>query len=245
MPCSMWGLLLMSTFPPHPDDHSTNGSAYEYHNETLNDRWIVEQVFPGLRGGYFVEIGAANGRAASSCYVLETALDWTGICIEPHDDFYGELVLNRPRSVCVSVCLSDRSETVDFVMAEGVEGLAYCSGVQDNLTQKWGSDEILQTGRVVQKQAVPLADVLRNHAAPRVIDYLAIDIEGSEYKVLRDFPFEEYVFRAMTIETDEWVWEKLMPILNHHGYQQVSSPFNTDRLFEKYCLHRSVLTGLG
>ena len=239
----------MSQLPSRPTNRTTDrlahGPAYEYHNETLNDRWIVEQVFPGLRGGYFVEIGAANGKAASSCYVLETALDWTGICIEPHDDFYRELVLNRPHSVCVSVCLSDRAETVNFVMAEGVEGLAYCSGVQHNLTQKWGSDEILKTGRVVKKQAVPLVEVLRNHAASRVIDYLAIDIEGSEYNVLKDFPFEEYIFRAMTIETDEWVWEKLLPLLNHHGYQQVSNPFNIDRLFEKYCLHRSVLTGLG
>ena len=245
MRCSMWVLLLMSTLPPRPADRPADYPAYEYHNETLNDRWIVEQVFPGLRGGYFVEIGAANGKAASSCYVLETALDWTGICIEPHDDFYAQLVLNRPRSACVSVCLSDRTETVDFVMAAGVDGLAYCSGVQQNLTQKWGSDEILQTGRVVQKQAMPLVEVLRNQGAPSVIDYLAIDIEGSEYKVLKDFPFEEYVFRAMTIETDEWVWEKLLPMLNNHGYQQVRSPFNTDRLFEKYCLHRSVLTGLG
>ena len=54
----MWFLRLMSTLPP-PDHHP----AYEYYNETLNDRWIVEQVFPGLRGGYFVEIGAANGKA--------------------------------------------------------------------------------------------------------------------------------------------------------------------------------------
>ncbi len=217
---------------------------YEYRNETLNDRWIVEQVFPGVRQGYFVEVGAANGKAASSCYVLETELGWRGICIEPHDDFFAALVQNRPNSFCESVCLSDRVEQVDFVLAGGVDGLAYCSGVQQHLTEKWGSDEILAQGVIRQKQAVPLVEVLKKYDAPKVIDYLAIDIEGSEYKVLKDFPFEEYVFRSLTIETDEWVWEKLLPILTHYGYRQVSNPFNSDRLFEKYCLHNSVLTGL-
>lgn len=43
----------------------------QYYNETNNNRWIAEYVFPGKRNGYFLEIGAANGKAASSCYVLE------------------------------------------------------------------------------------------------------------------------------------------------------------------------------
>lgn len=43
----------------------------QYYNETNNNRWIAEYVFPGKQNGYFLEIGAANGKAASSCYVLE------------------------------------------------------------------------------------------------------------------------------------------------------------------------------
>ena len=51
----------------------------EYKNtETNNDRWIVEHVFPDEYGKYFVEVGAANGINASSCYVLEKHLQWTG-----------------------------------------------------------------------------------------------------------------------------------------------------------------------
>ena len=33
---------------------------YQYFNETGNDRWIAEYVFPGKTGGYFVEAGAAK-----------------------------------------------------------------------------------------------------------------------------------------------------------------------------------------
>jgi hypothetical protein len=60
----------------------------QYYNETNNDRWIAEYIFPGKRDGYFLEAGAANGKAASSCYVLEQEFGWTGICVEQVQLFF-------------------------------------------------------------------------------------------------------------------------------------------------------------
>lgn len=60
-----------------------------------NDRWITEVVFPGLRGGFFVEAGACGGKHQSATYVLETELGWDGICVEPGDYYYGLLVRTR------------------------------------------------------------------------------------------------------------------------------------------------------
>lgn len=45
-----------------------------------------------------------------------------------------------------------------------------------------------------------LASVLREKGAPRVMDYLSLDTEGSEFAILSTFPFGEYAFRLMTIE---------------------------------------------
>merc|ERR1712187_682079 len=38
------------------------------------------------------------------------------------------------------------------------------------------------------------------HAVPRVIHYVSLDVEGAEYDVLQDFPFERYVPLSFTIE---------------------------------------------
>ncbi|NJM48292.1 MAG: FkbM family methyltransferase, partial [Alkalinema sp. RU_4_3] len=73
-------------------DPAAFAPQYEYHNETRNDRWIVEYMFPGKRSGYFIEAGATNGISGSSCYVLETELDWRGLCIEPNPEFFANLV---------------------------------------------------------------------------------------------------------------------------------------------------------
>lgn len=36
----------------------------------------------------------------------------------------------------------------------------------------------------------PLADILDEAGAPKIIQYLSLDTEGSEYEILRVFPFE-------------------------------------------------------
>lgn len=212
----------------------------EYHNETRNDQWIIEHVFPGKRNGYFVEVGAANGKAASSCYLLETLYDWTGICVEPNDHFFQTLIQNRPRSLCENVCVSDVPGTVQFMQSADIHQ-SYCSGIRENLEQfKYGSDEILRMGIEVTKPAVTLESLLAKHQAPHVIDYGAFDIEGSELAVLRSFPFDQYCFLALSLECDEWIWAELFPILEKRGYREVKNPFNPDKIWEKYCLHESL-----
>jgi FkbM family methyltransferase len=218
---------------------------HEYHNETLNDRWIAEYIFPGKRSGYFVEAGAANGKDASSCYTLETDLGWLGIAIEPNPDFFTQVQQNRPHSHCANICLSDKAETVTFIFADEDPLIApYISGVKSNLEQyKWEGEKVIATGNPVEMSAVPLVDLLRQYNAPKVIDFAAFDIEGSEFKVLESFPFNEYCFLALSVEADEWIWEKLLEILKPHGYHEVENPFNRDRIWEKYCIHASILPG--
>jgi FkbM family methyltransferase len=217
---------------------------YSYHNETFNDRWIAEYVFPGKRSGYFIEAGATNGISGSSCYVLETDLDWRGLCIEPNPAFFTHLVENRPHSICENICLSDQAETVTFMFAEGDPLIApYISGVKSNLEQyKWEGDKVIANAIPVEMSAVPLVELLRKHNAPPVIDFATFDIEGSEFKVLEGFPFDEYCFLTLTVEADEWVWEKLLAILTPHGYREVKNPFNP-HIWEKYCVHERAIEG--
>ena len=54
-----------------------------------------------------------------------------------------------------------------------------------------------------QQHTVPsitLLDVLNYYNAPNNIDYLSLDIEGSEYDVLSSFDFETYNIKILTIE---------------------------------------------
>ena len=210
---------------------------FRYESETANDRWIAEYVFPGKRNGYFLEAGAANGRNGSSCYVLEYRLGWRGICIEPHDAFFRQLVFSRPRSVHENVCLAAKPGVVEFVQGQGNPQQPYYSGVRGNLLTKTGGSKVIESGKIVPKQAVPLADILDKHGAPPIIDYGAFDIEGSEMEVFETFPFSRYVFRALSVECDT-SGKRLARLLAAPGYREVTNPFNRNRPWERYWLHR-------
>lgn len=213
---------------------------FAYLNETLNDRWIIEHLFPGRRGGYFIEAGAAGGIGASCTYLLERELGWTGLLVEPNGDFFAQLVVNRPNSSCENVCLASEPGLVRYVEAAGDTVDAYLGGIAENLQRyKSGGAKVVERGRMVEKQAVPLATLLDRHGAPRVIDYLALDIEGSELDVLRSFPFDRYTIQAISLECDGLIWDGITHLLRQRGYREVRNPFNVDKPWERYFVSRS------
>jgi hypothetical protein len=213
----------------------------QYYNETNNDRWIVEYIFPGKRNGYFLEAGAANGKECSSCYVLEREFGWTGICVEPSDYFFETLVANRPNSICDRVCLSDRPGTVIYIEGSDETISPYLSGIKSNLeTVKSQGKEVVQKGKAVEKTAITLATLLDKHHAPQVIDYAAFDIEGSELAVLAVFPFDRYLFLALSLECDNSIRVPIAQLLASKGYRMINNPFNRDKPWELYWLHESI-----
>lgn len=199
--------------------------------------WIRECIFPGLHGGYFVEAGAGDGFWDSSCYILEREFGWRGLCVEPNDRLFAELTQSRPRSIHENVCLTATSRTVRFVAA-GDGPHPHLSGIRENLLRfKQRGGQLVAEGREISKKGTPLADLLRRHGAPSMIDYAALDIEGSELEVLSSFPFGEYHFRALSMECDGSMWRSVTEILEPAGYREVSNPFNLDCPWERYWLH--------
>jgi hypothetical protein len=50
---------------------------------------------------------------------------------------------------------------------------------------------------------------------PHIIDYLSLDVEGSEYEIMKDFPFKDYTFKVLTVERPN---KKLKSLLSENGY---------------------------
>ena len=62
---------------------------------------------------------------------------------------------------------------------------------QPGLAKRWGVEEHTTSS---------LVDILDHLGAPSVIEYLSLDAEGEEERILGHFAFDRYDFRAMTIE---------------------------------------------
>ena len=63
------------------------------------------------------------------------------------------------------------------------------------------SDSIVRsTNREYEVSTISLNDLLIEYNVPKIIDYLSIDTEGSEYDILCNFDFKNYQFRVITCE---------------------------------------------
>jgi FkbM family methyltransferase len=187
------------------------------HPEHQQDRWVIQDVLKGLRGGYFVEAGASE--IGENTYALEAQFGWTGLLMEPHP---GQFEIVRAKRHCIvdNVCLADVETEVEFVINHDRPGTSAIresiSDVQKKLFYSGG--EATETIRI---KAYPLADLLRRHGAPKRIDYLSLDVEGAEWLVLKDFPFDEYAFSCMTIERGSDDYLRLRAKLLGEGYRLV------------------------
>ena len=74
-------------------------------------------------------------------------------------------------------------------------------------------------GDIFNVKTISLYDLLEKYNAPKYIDYLSIDTEGSEYEILKNFDFEKYVFKIITCEHNHTdMREKIYTLLTNNGY---------------------------
>ena len=82
-----------------------------------------------------------------------------------------------------------------------------------------GHQKARQKSTIYEVNTISLLDMLDKYHAPRVIDYLSIDTEGSEYEILNSFDFGKYQFKIITCEHNHTsAREKIFSLLSSKGY---------------------------
>ena len=178
--------------------------------------------------GYFVDFGATNGKHLSNSWILEHKYKWTGIVAEPNPLYHEELKKNRQAEIELA-CIWDKSgELLDFIDA-GELSKNMDVDVLDNHKRY---------GKVLHVNSISLNDLLDKYHAPSYIDYLSIDTEGSEYRILKAFNFERYTFRCITVEHNQTKNRDLiLKLLSEKGYRRVLTDFSA---FDDWYVHRSL-----
>ena len=78
-------------------------------------------------------------------------------------------------------------------------------------------DEKAKTNKeTINVPAVTLSRILRHLQAPKVIDFLSLDVEGHETKVLESVDLERYTFLVLNVERPD---HKFHDIMIKYGYK--------------------------
>ena len=160
------------------------------------DLWVLEKT-NYKRNGYFVEFGATDGVLLSNTWLLEKEFGWQGICAEPNPKFFAKLKDHRQCEVSEAYIGGKTGKQVEFILADAFGG-SHEYANDDSHADKRAAYRAAE--QVVSLIGIPLNDFLEQHKAPREIDYLSIDTEGSEFEILENFPFERWQIHLLTIE---------------------------------------------
>ncbi len=180
------------------------------------DLFVLSQI--GMKTeGFFVEFGATNGVTFSNTYLLESEFQWKGILAEPARYWHAALRSNR-RCNIETDCVWHKSN--DALVFNEVSSMKELSTVE-TLNAADFHAKTRKNGKSYTVNTISLADLLEKHDAPRVVDYLSIDTEGSEHDILAGFNFEKYQFRVITCEHNFTPQrEMIFELLSKHGYQR-------------------------
>lgn len=167
--------------------------------------------------GFFVEFGATDGITMSNTYLFEKNFGWDGLLIEPARIWKDSLISNRSANLDFRCVFNVSGQKVEFNESED----AVYSTIQD-FSRNDIHSEARKTGGSYLVETVTLQDVLESHHAPKQIDYLSIDTEGSEFLILDCLDFAVWSFKVITVEHNFTAKRDLIyELLTQNGYKRV------------------------
>ena len=179
----------------------------------------VDSILKRKENGFFVDIGAHNGKTGSNSFFFEKYRNWSGICIEPGPNEFKTLANNR-KSININCCVSNYEGVSNFTYINGYSNML--SGLTENYDPKHLlriSRELRSFGGEQKEIKVPvrtLCSILEEHKAYE-IDYCSIDTEGSEYEIIKDFDFSKFKIKILSIENN-YEHKNIRDTLSKNGY---------------------------
>lgn len=150
------------------------------------------------KGGFFVEFGSCDGVHLSNTLLLETDYQWTGILAEPSKNFYPDILNNRTCIIDNRAVFSESNLNLEFSYFPNQSDI---SGITDSFVDgKMNKKRKKELSETYTVSTISLEDLLNEHNAPKNIDYLSIDTEGTEFSIIQNFNFSNYFIDIITIE---------------------------------------------
>ncbi len=178
--------------------------------QLFQDIWAQHEL-GWKRDGFFVEFGASDGLSNSNTWMLENHFGWRGLLAEPNPDSIESLRTHRKCQISTDCVYPVTGQTVPFRLHDFGEFSGVCAD----------PDAVAKGFRMIEVPTISLNDLLVQQNAPRTIDYMSVDTEGSEFDILSAFDFDAWDVRTLSVEHNyKPVREQIFRLLKSKGYKR-------------------------
>ena len=168
----------------------------KYFSQVNQDRF-VDELLGGMKEGFFVECGAADGERFSNTLFFERERNWTGLLIEANPVLDNSLLHKHRKAYSIHACLSV-SKVPKVMKFRPVGLLGGLDGTMDSTHLK-AVQGSLAFKREIDVQCFPLVDILEALGRKHV-HFLSLDVEGPELEILKTIDWNKIRIDVMSIE---------------------------------------------
>lgn len=192
---------------------------------------LILKYFNNKKKGFFIEAGAWDGEDLSNTIYMETQLAWTGLLVEPNKGVYEILKGKKRNAHSINSCLSIKgyAEKVKFDTADVFGAIEdeknpnkeNLLDLRNRYQNQFRHKDVARESILVQ--CFPLYSILLALGNPRV-DFMSLDIEGSELDVLKTIPFDKVHIELFLIETAHSNETAITQLMTRNGYEMQPMP---------------------
>lgn len=188
---------------------------------------ILKNLFDQQQKGFFVDVGAHHPKRFSNTYLFYER-GWTGINIDPIPGTRKLFTQTRPLDVTLECGVGTEAGEIDFYIFDEPAYNSFNKSVLEYFANR-GFPKLLETRKV---PVFPLSELLDKHLPPgQTIDFLSVDAEGWDLKVLESNNWSRYKPRVVVVEDgndlQSAVSSPVAQLLAKNGYRAMAKTMTT------------------
>ncbi len=171
--------------------------SYSYNGVDL----IINYIFKNKNNGFYLDVGAQHPISNNNTYLLYQK-GWKGINIDLDKKNIDLFKIARPGEINLNFAVSD-------IEGESELFFYHDSSPINTLNREVAGYQKAKVKNIKKIQTKTLNNILQNLNLNNQIDYMNIDVEGHEEKILSGFDLQKYKPRVISIEYLDLKMKKL------------------------------------
>jgi FkbM family methyltransferase len=169
--------------------------------------------------GTFLDIGANDGETLSNTRQL--ALNgWSGVCVEPSPKAFDKLheLYKKSPVQCIQVAISDFCGVTEFHESGEHLGKGDCallSTIVKSELKRWNGTESFTLSST---SVVDFEGLLARSAYSR-FDFISIDAEGVDLKILKQIDFDKLKTKMVCVEWNSKQKQSYLDVMTPYGFR--------------------------
>ena len=154
---------------------------------------LIQQIFKSQKKGIYIDIGCGHPIKNNNTYLLNKK-GWSGINIDLDIDNIELFKIYRPKDLNICAAISDEMKETDLFFYHSRSAL-------NTIDKKTANYQKAKVTSVKKIKTTTLNNVLDESIYnSSCIDFLSIDVEGSELSVLKNFNFHKFKPKVIVVE---------------------------------------------